>query len=255
MSYLNQAEFFFLVLVRVTSFFVTAPFFGIRGVPALVKAGLGLLVAMLLFPVLPAGQPAFTSAGTYALAVLNEALAGLALGYLANLIFSAIQVAGQLLDLHMGLGMASLFDPQNAATTTIMGQFFAILGLLLFFQLDGHHTLLLALQESFRLLPLGGVHFDGNIIWTVVKLFSGMFSLAVRIAVPVIVVLLIADLALSLIARTVPQLNVFILGFPLKIGLGLLVLIAILPLLATVFRNLFSQMEHDLALLLRGWPR
>jgi flagellar biosynthetic protein FliR len=155
----------------------------------------------------------------------------------------------------MGLGMASLFDPQNAATTTIMGQFFAILGLLLFFQLDGHHTLLLALQESFRLLPLGGVHFDGNIIWTVVKLFSGMFSLAVRIAVPVIVVLLIADLALSLIARTVPQLNVFILGFPLKIGLGLLVLIAILPLLATVFRNLFSQIEHDLALLLRGWPR
>ncbi|KYH32652.1 flagellar biosynthetic protein FliR [Neomoorella mulderi] len=255
MIYLAQAELFFLVLVRTTSFFVTAPFFGIRGVPPLVKAGLGLLVSMLLFPVLPAGQPTFTGTGAYALAVLNESMAGLALGYLATLIFSAIQVAGQLLDLHMGLGMASLFDPQNATSTTLMGQFFAILGLLLFFQLDGHHTLLLALQESFRLLPLGGVHFDGNIAWAVVKLFSGMFSLAVRIAAPVIVVLLIADLALSLIARTVPQLNVFILGFPLKIGLGLLVLIAILPILATVFHNLFSQMEHDLALLLRSWPR
>ncbi|WP_258359711.1 flagellar biosynthetic protein FliR [Moorella sulfitireducens (nom. illeg.)] len=255
MSYLNQAEFFFLVVVRAASFFVTAPFFGIRGVPVPVKAGLGVLVAVLIFPVLPAGQPAFTGAGAYALAVLNEALAGMALGYLAGLFLSAVQVAGQLLDIHMGLGMATLFDPQNAATTTVMGQFFTILGLLLFFQVDGHHTLLLALQESFRLLPLGGVHFDGNITWAVVKLFTGMFSLAVRMAVPVIVVILIADLALSLIARTVPQLNVFILGFPLKIGLGLLALIAVLPLLVTVFRNIFGQMEHDLALLLRSWPR
>ncbi|MDN5344689.1 MAG: flagellar biosynthesis protein FliR [Clostridia bacterium] len=254
MNYLAQAELFFLVLVRTTAFFVTAPFFGIRGVPPLVKVGLGLLVATLIFPVLPAGQPAFASGPAYALAALNEALAGLALGYLASLIFSAIQVAGQLLDIHMGLAMASLFDPQNAATTTIMGQFFAILGLLLFFQLDGHHTLLLALQESFRLLPLGGVSFAGSLTWGVVKLFSGMFSLALRIAAPVIAVLLIADLALSLIARTVPQLNVFILGFPLKIGLGLVVLIAILPLLAAVFSNLFSQMAHDLALIIRSWP-
>lgn len=254
MSYLTQAEVFFLVLVRTTAFFVAAPFFGIRGVPALVKAGLGILVALLLLPVLPAGQPTFSSGWLYALAALNESLAGLALGYLASLIFSAIQVAGQLLDIHMGLAMASLFDPQNATTTTIMGQFFAILGLLLFFQMDGHHTLLLALQESFRLLPLGGVQFSGSLVWAVVKLFTGTFALALKIAAPVLAVLLIADLALSLVARTVPQLNVFILGFPLKVGLGLLVLITILPLLATVFSNLFSQMEHDLALIIRSWP-
>ena len=255
MNYVAQAELFFLVLVRTTAFFVTAPFFGIRGVPPLLKAGLGLLVAVLVFPVLPPGQSTFAGTGTYALAVINESLAGLALGYLATLIFSAIQVAGQLLDIHMGLAMASLFDPQNAATTTIMGQFFAIMGLLLFFQMDGHHTLLLALQESFHLLPLGGVRLDGNIVLMVVKLFAGMFSLGLRIAAPVIVVLLIADLGLSLVARTVPQLNVFILGFPLKVGLGLIVLIAILPLLVTVFQNLFTQMEHDLALIIRSWPQ
>ncbi|MDN5325500.1 MAG: flagellar biosynthesis protein FliR [Moorella sp. (in: firmicutes)] len=255
MSYLTQAEIFFLVLVRTTAFFVTSPFFGIRGVPTMVKAGLGFLVALLLLPVLPAGQPVFNNPWVYALAVLNESLAGLALGYLASLIFSAIQMAGQLLDIHMGLAMATLFDPQNAASTTIMGQFFAILGLLLYFQMDGHHTLLLALQESFRLLPLGGFHFDGNLLWAVAKLFAGTFALALRIAAPLIAVLLITDLALSLVARTVPQLNVFILGFPLKVGLGLLVMIALLPLLATVFSNIFSQMEHDLALLIRGWPR
>ncbi|WP_338834463.1 Flagellar biosynthetic protein FliR [Moorella humiferrea] len=254
MDYFKGAEAFLLVLVRSTSFFITAPFLGVRSVPAPLKAALGVLVAFLLFPTLPGDYAAY-SGGAFALAVVNEALAGLALGYLASLIFSAVQVAGQLLDLNMGLGMANLLDPQNASSTTVLGQFFNILALLLFFQMDGHHTVLLALQESFRLLPLGGVGFDGSIILAVVRLFSGMFSLAVRIAAPVIAVLFIADLTLSLIARTVPQLNVFILGFPLKIGLGLLILIAVLPMLATVCANLFSQMEHDLALILRSWPR
>jgi flagellar biosynthetic protein FliR len=152
----------------------------------------------------------------------------------------------------MGLAMSSLFDPQNATSTTVVSRFLYILGLLLFFQLNGHHTLLLYLQASFCHLPLGGVSFDGTMTWVVVKLFGAMFALALRIALPIIAVLLVSDLALCLVARTVPQLNVFILGFPLKAGLGVLTLIAILPLLLTVFTNLFSQMEQDLALVLRG---
>lgn len=253
MNYVAQAEVFFLVLARTTSFFVTAPFFRISGVPNLVKVALGFMVAVLLFPGLAPARSAFGSNWGYALAVINESLAGLALGYLTSLIFSAIQVAGQLLDIHMGLAMSTLFDPQNASSTTIIGQFFVILGLLLFFQLNGHHTLLLALNESFSYLPLGGVYLDGSIVWAVVKLFAGMFGLALRIASPVIAVLVVSDVALSLVSRMVPQLNVFILGFPLKVGLGMLTLIAILPLLVTVFSNLFSQMGQDLALLLRSW--
>ncbi len=256
MDYLIQAEYFFLVLARTTSFFITAPFFSIRGVPAVVKVALGFMTAVFLFPALTAlTLPQLETAGSwvYIWALIKEVFVGLALGFLANLIFSAIQVAGQLLDIHMGLAMSSFFDPQYATNTTIVGRFFLILGLLLFFQLDGHHTLLLALRDSFQYLSLGGVSLEAGIVWTAVKLFAAMFGLALRIASPVIAILLVSDTALSLVARTVPQLNVFILGFPLKAGLGMLTLIAILPLLLTVFANLFSQMEQDLALVLKVW--
>ncbi|MGI9951202.1 flagellar biosynthetic protein FliR [Moorellaceae bacterium AZ2] len=255
---LAQAEAFFLVLVRLTTFMLVAPFFSIRNVPALTKAGLGALLAFLLFPTLSAaGQnnEIWRTPLIYALAVTNEALAGLALGYIANLLFAAVRVAGEILDLHMGLAMANLLDPQNAAPSTLLGQFFALLGLLLFLGVDGHHTLLLALRESFRLLPLGGVPFQEVLVENVVGLWSSMFLWALRLVLPVVVVLLVADISLSLVARTVPQLNVFILSFPLKVGLGLLTLIAVLPLLVTAIGNLVAQMERDLIVILRSWPR
>ncbi|GFN24135.1 flagellar biosynthetic protein FliR [Thermanaeromonas sp. C210] len=255
---LAQVEAFFLVLVRLTSFMMTAPFFSIRNVPVLTKAGWGALLAVFLFPaVLPAvqGDQAWGTPLVYSLAVVNEALAGLALGYIANLLFTAVRVAGEILDLNMGLAMANLLDPQNAAPSTLLGQFFALLGLFLFLALDGHHALLLALRESFRLLPLGGVPFTEELVENVVGLWSSMFLWALRLVLPVLVVLVVADISLSLVARTVPQLNVFILSFPLKVGLGLLTLIVFLPLLATAVGNLVAQMERDLALILKEWPR
>lgn len=256
--YLAQAEMFFLVLVRLTAFTAVAPFFAVRNVPSLTRAGLGLLLAFLLFPTISAvtqNGDAWRSPGLYALAVINEALAGLALGYIATLIYSAVRVAGELLDIHMGLAMANLLDPQNAAPVTLLGQFWTLLGLLLFLQLDGHHILLLALRESFRVLPLGNLKFHGTLVGDVVRLLDNMMIWSVRLAVPVLVVLVVADLSLSLIARTVPQLNVFILSFPLKIGLGLLTLIVILPLVATAIGNLVNQMERDLVVIIRSWPR
>ncbi|MDN5346761.1 MAG: flagellar biosynthesis protein FliR [Clostridia bacterium] len=250
---LSQVQTFFLVFIRVTAFMATAPFFGVRSVPFLAKAGLGFLVALLLYLAVPAGTATTGNPWLFALAAVNETLFGLALGYLANLIFVAITTAGELLDLHMGLSMATLFDPQNAFTTTLLGEFFTIFGLLLFLQVDGHHMLLLALSDSLQLVPLGGAGLSGNPVELAARLFAGTFLLALRIAAPVIVVLVISDIALGLVARTVPQLNVFILGFPLKVGLGLLILLIIFPLLATVFGNLFGQMERDLITVLRSW--
>ncbi|MGB9860127.1 MAG: flagellar biosynthetic protein FliR [Moorellaceae bacterium] len=255
LPYLERAEMFFLVFVRLTAFMAVAPFFAARNLPALVKAALGLLVAFLLFPTIPGPQTGETWAHPlgYALAVANEALAGLALGLIAQLIFSAVIVAGEFLDLHMGLGMANLLDPQNATPVTLLGQFWSLLGLLLFLQMDGHHVLLLALRESFRFLPLGKVEFKGLLVWEVVRLVGNMMLWSLRLAAPVIVVLLVADLSLSLISRTVPQLNVFILGFPLKIGLGLIIILAVLPLAVTAVSNLITQMESDLASILHSW--
>ncbi|SMB94058.1 flagellar biosynthetic protein FliR [Thermanaeromonas toyohensis ToBE] len=253
LAYLERAEIFFLVLVRLTTFFMVAPIFSARSIPVLVRVGLAVLLAFLLFPILSTTELALTSEITYALAALREALVGLALGYLAALLLATVQVGGELLDIHMGLSMANLLDPQYGMPVTLWGQFFTLLGLLLFLQFDGHHIILLALQESFMFLPLGSAKFSGVLVQDAVRIWGDVMRWSLNLALPVIGALLIADVALSLLARTVPQLNVFILSFPIKLGLGLLVVILILPFFAAAISNLVGQMERDLGVILSHW--
>jgi len=243
-----------LVLVRVTSFVVTSPFFAIRIVPAYVKVGLGVILAFLLFPVIDLSQmPAATGTASFIVMVIQESLVGMILGFVATLIFTAIRVAGELIDLHIGFSMASLFDPQTGANITLIGQFMYILAILLFLTLDGHHSLLMALAKSFEMIPVAGFVFEKKLAVEIVSFFTAMFLLGFKIAAPLIAVMLISDLSLSFISRTVPQIHVFIIGFPLKAGLGMLVLIIILPLFATVISGIVVQMERDLMQVIRGF--
>jgi len=243
-----------LVLVRVTSFVVTSPFFAIRVVPAYVKVGLGVILAFLLFPVIDLSQmPAATGTAGFIVMVIQESLVGMILGFVATLIFTAIRVAGELIDLHIGFSMASLFDPQTGANITLIGQFMYILAILLFLMLDGHHSLLMALAKSFEIIPVAGSVFEKKLAVEIVSFFTAMFLLGFKIAAPIIAVMLISDLSLSFISRTVPQIHVFIIGFPLKAGLGMLVLIIILPLFATVISGIVAQMERDLMQVIRSF--
>ncbi|MCG0278130.1 MAG: flagellar type III secretion system protein FliR [Thermanaeromonas sp.] len=253
LSYLERAEIFFLVLIRLTAFFVIAPVFSARGVPVLARVGLAVLFAFLLFPTLSTA-PVVASGIAYALGALREALVGLALGYFAALLLVTVQVGGELLDAHMGLSMANLLDPQYGMPVSLWGQFFTILGLLLFLQFDGHHIVLLSLRESFKILPPGSAQFSGALVQDVVRIWGDVMRWSLGLALPVIGVLLIADIALSLVARTVPQLNVFMLSFSIKVGLGLLVVMLALPFFTVAVSNLLGQMERDLGLILSHWP-
>lgn len=242
-----------LLTARLTAFTSIAPFYGIRGVPPALKGAFGLLLAVLLFPIV---QQPETLAGlellTFVLLLLGEVLVGLAIGYVASLVFASIKIAGQLIDVQMGLAMASLFDPQSGSQNTIVGQFLDTLGILLFMLIDGHHRLLAALAKSYELIPLGNFRsFEGALVQEIVRIFGGTFILGLKIAAPVIAVLIVVDVTLGLVARTVPQLNVFILGFPLKIGLGILTLAVVAPLLATVCNSIFGIIEKDLFVIMR----
>jgi len=243
-----------LVLVRIASFMVTAPFFSIRQAPVLAKIGLAALLTLLITPSLPSVplEPLPDTLWGAVLVVLGEVLVGLAMGFVVALTFSAIRVAGELSDLTMGFDMASLIDPQTGTMSSLMGEFLFLLGILLLLAADAHHHLLAGLVKSYQVVPLGSAVFSGYTASSVVGIFSAMFAMAIRIAAPVIAVLLITDLALGMVARTVPQLNVFILGFPLKAALGILTFSLAAPLLAMAANNLFSQMERDLALLMRS---
>lgn len=247
---LAQWQFLLLIFARTSSFVAVSPLFGLRHVPPLLKAGSAMVLAMLVAPVVATGQGEMPLAA-YTLSLVGEVLVGLALGYTTTLIFNAIRVAGQLVDLQTGLVMAELLDPETGAGTSLLGEFFYLFGLLLLLQMDGHHGLLRALADSFRLVPPGAAVWQGALAQEMARLFAGMFALAFRLAAPLVAVLVVSDVALALVARTVPQLNVFMLGFPLKAGLGVAVLIVLLPLLAAAFGRVLGLMEQDMVLVTR----
>jgi len=241
----------FLVFARITAFFIQAPFFSISGVPALLKIGLGLLVTMVLFPILPAVDNISGDLIGYSILVIREVIVGLIIGYVSTLTFTAIRVAGEVIDIQIGFAMAAVFDPQGQSRITLVGQFMYLLEILLFLAINGHHNLLMAISYSYEIIPVTGVIFQTTCIAAVIKIFVGMFSLGIRIAAPFITVFVLSDIALGMVARTVPQLNVFMLGFPLKAGLGLVTLTAALPVLAVIIEGILQQMEKDILLIMK----
>lgn len=245
-----RLEAFLLVSSRVTAFMVSSPFFSLSGVPALARTGLGVLTALLLFAAvpLPADLPEMWL--EYVLWVANEIFIGLTLGIVSTMVYNSLRTAGELIDLQTGFGMANLLDPITGSNTSLLGQYISILGILIFLELDGHHMLIRALADSFSLLPLGEGSFGGPLTASVIEVFTGVFALALRLAAPVMAVLLVSDIALALVARTVPQLNVFILGFPIKAGLAILLLSFLTPVLASLVGVVIGQMERDLATVL-----
>ena len=240
----------FLVFARMSAFVFLVPFFSIKGIPALTKIGFSVALTALILPginhvVIP------ESILTYSFLVIKEVLVGLILGYVSMLTFNAVRMAGELIDIQMGFSMATVFDPQNQSRVTLTGQFFYLFQILLFLAVDGHHSLLMAISYSYTLIPVMSSGLKVTLVAAIFKLFIQVFSLGIRIAVPFMVVFLICDIGLGIIARTVPQLNIFVISFPVKIGVGLFTMAAVIPVLATLINNIFTQMESDLGLILR----
>jgi flagellar biosynthesis protein FliR len=247
MADLASLQVFTLIFVRMTAFFVSLPFPGYKGVPNLVKFFLALVSAYLIFL-----SGAFSyrelplSAPGYIMFAAGEALAGLAVGFLVLLIFSAFRIVGQIMDIKLGLGMASVFDPQHGTSSTLLAQFFYFFALVLYLTLNGHHQLLVALARSYEFIPIGGVAISDTTVQLVLKLFYETFSMAFQIAAPIVVVIIITDISLGLISKTVPQLQVFIVGLPLKIGLGLLAVYLLLPHISPLLEDIFNGIYDNL---------
>lgn len=244
---------FLLVFIRVFSFMIISPFFVLPGIPALARFGLSFCLAIVIYPVLPEA-PVNVSGGLigYILALTKETGVGLSLGILVNIIFSSIRNAGQYMDFQMGFGLANAIDPLTGTQVTIIGQFMNLLGLVFFFNIDGHHRLINALVQSYQFVPLNTAGFNYASGLIAAKAFASMGLMAVQISAPLLAVLIIVDLALGFVAKAAPQINVFLLGFPLKILAGLFILFIILPLLATPLAKIFSLMEKNMYYLLKG---
>lgn len=232
-------EVFLLAVFRVAGVLGAMPVLGGRGVPARVKLSLALLITFLLLPALPLQTWPLQPHGIWDWLglVTQEVLFGLLLGFAAQLPILAMQMAGELIGLQMGFGIAAVLDPETGSQENPLASLLRNTALLLFLVFNGHHIVLKALADSFQALPPGGLHLSPDLLDQGIGLTGHLLDLGLRLGAPALAALLLAEVGLGLIARTVPQMNIFIVGFPLKIGLGFAMLALTLPSVLLLFRQ------------------
>jgi flagellar biosynthesis protein FliR len=212
-------------MLRVSGFVLAAPIASETVIPRLVKVILTVSLAFLMAPLVqvPAELSIFSGAGLFA--AVREVLIGVAIGMVVQLTFEALTFAGQSISLTMGLGFATLVDPQRGANTTVLGQLFMIIGMLTYLAINGHLMLLGTLAESFQTLPIGAAHIDRDFLSSVVLWGARVFESGLLIALPAVIALVIVNLALGVVTRAAPQLNLFGIGFTITLLCGFFVLI------------------------------
>jgi flagellar biosynthesis protein FliR len=211
--------------LRVGGFVLSAPIASETTIPSFIKIIMSVSLALLMSPLarVPADLSIFSGMGLFA--AVQELLIGIAIGMVVQLAFEALTFAGQSVSLTMGLGFATLVDPQHGANTTVLGQMFMIFGVLTYLAIDGHLMLLGALAQSFQTLPIGVPHVGGNFLVSVVSWGAHVFESGLLIALPAVTALLIVNLALGVVTRAAPQLNLFGIGFTITLICGFFVLI------------------------------
>jgi flagellar biosynthesis protein FliR/FlhB len=232
-----------LIFLRMLTFFAIVPVFFPNGTPNVMKIFLAGITAFILVPGVPAlNIGAITSNYTLVIACGNEVINGLLLGFLTNLSFSIIRMAGQLIDTQMGFSMISLFDPSSSSNETLLEKLLYWTSLTLFFLVDGHHMLIRVLVEGFKIVGLGKSIIGQNTIMLIFNDFVQYFILGLKIAIPLVLIVIITDITLGLISRTVPALNVMILGLPIKILVGLACFTLALPEIASGIIHIFNTL-------------
>lgn len=244
---------FLLVLARCAGLVMGAPLFGHLLVPLRGRVGLALVLAIALAPVASTAVETPPTLWVMAGLVITETLLGLILGFLAQLIFAGVQLGGQIAGIQIGFGLANLIDPQSNAQSTVVAEWQQLMALLVFLALDVHHVLLRALVESFRIVPLGAATLGAGLLRGVAMRAGEIFAVGMRIAAPVLIVLLLTNAALGVLARTIPQLNVFVVGFPVNVGVGLIVLGASLPFTFRFLAQEFAELAPTFGWVLRGF--
>ncbi|MFS1513185.1 flagellar biosynthetic protein FliR [Chengkuizengella sp. SCS-71B] len=234
-----------LIFCRITSFFVVSPIFSYRGLPTRYKIGLSLFITFLTFMSTGLEEP-ISIDSEYITFILREVLVGLLLGFTAYLFFTVVQIAGAFVDLQMGFGMANVMDPITGVQTPILGNFKYMLAITLFLIMNGHHLLLRAIMDSYEWVPLSNGLFsniyDGDISSFIISTFTNVFLLAFQMSAPLIAVLFLVDVALGMLARTAPQFNLFVIGIPIKIMVGLFVLFTLVAGFLYLYEDLFEKM-------------
>lgn len=237
---------------RISAFLFMLPVFGNRSVPLPAKIGLSVFVSILLLSMMRGSVRELPDETiSFILVIVKEVFVGITLGFTTKFLVAGVQMAGELVGIQMGFGVARVMDPGFQTQVSIIAEFQIVLMLLFYLTLNGHHFLLNGLFQSYESIPIAKSFIGGGIGRHVVDMAAGMFQAAVKIGAPVIVTLLLLNIALGIIARTVPQMNIFIVGLPLRLGVGFLALAVTVTLFLHLFRNIWSRFQQDFVAVIR----
>lgn len=248
----EQIDAFVLVFLRVSAMVVTIPIFGERAVPTMLKGGLSLFVTLLILPFVLNSLPKMDIALFPQVSIMaGEVIIGLIIGLTARFLFAGIQLGGELIGFQMGFSIVNVIDPVTSRQVSIISQFQYLLAMLLFLNCNAHHLFINAIADSYRILGPQGFHFTGTLTDAILVYSQKIFVIAVKTSAPLIAVLFFTQVGLGVVARTVPQINIFIVGFPLQIAVGLIFLGLSIPVFQAVVGKLFANLEGEVNLLLK----
>jgi flagellar biosynthetic protein FliR len=243
----EQVQLFLFSFIRVTAIMVTMPIVGNSLVPVQVKGGMSLLITIVIYPFI---QRDFSAVPfelfPLLLRVASEVLIGVIIGFTARFIFAGIQFAGDIIGFQMGFSIANIFDPVTSQQVSILSEFQFIMAMIIFLFVDAHHIFFIAMVDSFTMLHLQDFHLSPELFQRLVTLSGDVFVIAVKISAPIMAVMLFINVGLGVIARTVPQINIFVIGIPLQIALGLIFLGVTAPIFLKVVMRLFQGLSGQI---------
>ena len=250
----DHAAVFLLMLTRCSGIFMIAPFFGSLNIPVTIRAAAAFAFTLVLFPVVDglgtvAAPP---SVWAFAGSVLAELFIGWLIGFVAYVCFSAIHMAGKVMDMQVGFAVVNVMDPTSGQQIPLIGSLLYNLGIIVFLVTNGHHVIITALAESFRMVPLAAMQPNLSLTMLLVDFTNGIFVTGMKIAMPVTFAILLVNVALGILARTMPQMNIFVVGIPLQLMVGVGVLSMLLPFYVMFLDVLFNEMYGKISIALQA---
>lgn len=246
----SKYQIFLMILVRMTGLFLITPIFSRDNIPNILKIGFSFFCSIILVNIIEIEIMDLTLLELFIFSI-KELLVGLMLGFISYLFFTVFYLAGQVIDMQIGFGMVNVLDPQQNIQVPIMGSFYYMICILIFLILDGHHYLIEALVNSYDYIPFGQIKFTGDMVNHLVRTLTQTFIISFKISGPVLAAIFLVDVLLGVLAKTMPQMNVFVVGMPLKIFIGIAVVMITIPLFLAILQNIFSNMNEEIYNLLK----
>ena len=241
---LNEFQLFLLVMVRTSGIFIFSPFFSSQNIPNIMKIGLTLSISLLITLALPSSYD-FTN-DMLVFILVKELIVGIIIGYISYAFFSAFYVMGQIVDMKIGFGMANVIDPQNKVQVPLMGNFYYIISFLLLLGINGHHTIIISLVDSYSFLPIGSFQYTGDVLNVLINTLVKSFEIGFKLSTPIVAIIFLTDVILGIISKTIPQMNVFVVGMPLKVIIGLLIILISMPVFFNAAQGIFDIITNDI---------